>query len=79
MVIIRLWYIFFILFKVVVQISGTTHWVVTENGRIQSHVSQNLCQFLRLGKFLFLSKFDFKRVPTLYILFLNIYNNAIFE
>lgn len=31
--------LFFILFEIVLGISASTHWIVTENGRIQSHVS----------------------------------------
>lgn len=35
----RLWTIFFVVSHYIYQISATTHWVVTENGRIQAQVS----------------------------------------
>jgi hypothetical protein len=39
MVILRLWTIFFVFLKLVCTSDGATHWVVTEKGMIQSHVS----------------------------------------
>lgn len=34
------WKVFAVLFKIFLEISASTHWVVTENGRIQSQVGK---------------------------------------
>lgn len=38
MVTLKNWKIFFVLLKIALGISASTHWIVTENGRIESHL-----------------------------------------
>jgi hypothetical protein len=46
------WKIFAVLFEIFVGISASTHWVVTENGRVQSQVWKAICVILHYLYFL---------------------------
>lgn len=42
-VVVMKWKIFATLFEIFVEISASTHWIVTENGRVQSQVWKVTC------------------------------------
>jgi hypothetical protein len=39
----KAWKVLGVLFEIFLGISASTHWVVTENGRVQSQVGKNTC------------------------------------